>query len=559
MMRLWVIICFLPEVVMTSVSTDLTIVCESPQDVHPVQAIQGEAWRLPCPNLQCSKVTNHSVISWFKNQSDGLWPITTEESSRIHYHGAVLYFLPLTLNDTGRYITRWFDDDECDDYETDIVVYEEFHPDQLYGNFKERTGFVPLDCTMCNNQKKRVTWYKDFLPISKESEKIQVFLNSKKDEGIYTCLCEWEHNNQSYNSSMSFKLQIKESTVRFLPTIQYPINNSVKLTDLGSQVKLNCLVFFGLNVQDYCYVYWVRNNTKLDSEHGYSSHTSKENDEFRSTLTINKVSDVDLQSEFCCRAEDLSKRLFVCITLQTRESSTPVLVMVLCPLLLLLLAVGTAKWLAVDLVLFFRSLPIMQNKRDDDKLYDAYVIYQRDTLDEETASRLAHFVNCVLPAVLENDCGYTLYIHGRDELPGEDCSEVIGTRMQQSRQLIVVLASGTSQHPQVVSPQGYEWQLGLHQLLVEQELTAIVIQLGEIKDFSHLPLGLQNLLYKTKCLKWEEGSNKATCSTSRFWKQLRYMMPVPSKSSSSKLNFQQTVRLPLVQTSLNCQTNKCNC
>lgn len=54
---------------------------------------------------------------------------------------------------------RFFDDEECDEFETDVVVYEEFHPDLV---FEEQPGFVPLDCNIvpCNNQKKRITWYK---------------------------------------------------------------------------------------------------------------------------------------------------------------------------------------------------------------------------------------------------------------------------------------------------------------------------------------------------------------------------------------------------------------
>lgn len=55
----------------------------------------------------------------------------------------------------------------------------------------------------------------------------------------------------------------------------------------------------------------------------------------------------------------------------------------------------------------------------DSKLYDAYVIYQKDNMEEKTGRKVAHFVNKVLPAVLENSCGFKLYIHGRDDLPGE--------------------------------------------------------------------------------------------------------------------------------------------
>lgn len=52
-------------------------------------------------------------------------------------------------------------------------------------------------------------------------------------------------------------------------------------------------------------------------------------------------------------------------------------------------------------------------------MYDAFVIYQRANLDDQTERRLAHFVNEVLPAVLEKECGFNLYIFGRDDLPGE--------------------------------------------------------------------------------------------------------------------------------------------
>lgn len=60
----------------------------------------------------------------------------------------------------------------------------------------------------------------------------------------------------------------------------------------------------------------------------------------------------------------------------------------------------------------------------DGKVYDAYVIYQKDNVDEITGSKADYFVNKILPAVLEKDCGFKLYIDGRDDLPGEGAVEL---------------------------------------------------------------------------------------------------------------------------------------
>ncbi|XP_036417741.1 interleukin-1 receptor-like 1 [Colossoma macropomum] len=529
MTELCIIFFFLTKLVMTSTYKDSTVQCYKHPERDNISVIQGEALHCPCANNDCSQETNHTMISWFKNGSDGIQKITTDESARVHHHGPDLYILPLTVNDTGLYITRWWETEEnCNEFETYIEVSEEFHTDQLYSNSSEEPANVWISCPVCENQDKTLIWYKDLHLIPGRSEEhLRISNFSKKDEGIYTCLCTWEHNGIKYNTSGSRQLHITEPSTNFPTTILYPNNMSVEFVDLGSKVELNCSAFFGFNVRDQCSVLWLRNNTQLDGAEGYTVYERKETETFHSFLTIHKVSEMDLQSEFHCKAISPYKWMYVIITLKSRESVLPLVVMFLCIFLIILLAAGTTKWYAMDLALFFRGLGLVQNKRNDGKIYDAYVIYQKDNVDEKMKKKLAHFINSVLPAILENHCGFKLYIHGRDDLPGEDCIELTEMRMQLSRRLIVVLTPGFSQEQDLMTPaQGYDWQVGLHRVLVQQETSMILIQLGEIKDYSHLPLGLQHLLQKSPPLKWNEGSRQAASPSSHFWKQVRYMMPV---------------------------------
>lgn len=143
----------------------------------------------------------------------------------------------------------------------------------------------------------------------------------------------------------------------------------------------------------------------------------------------------------------------------------------------------------------------------DLKAYDAYVAYQMQHLDKVSEDTLSCFITKVLPSVLEDKCGYRLFIHGRDDIPGEGqavflfnlqaCSclrlkvlfslnsfimlvkfpidrlELVEECMQQSKRLIVILTPGsgpadiTGQPGSPALPQNsaadFDWQVWFSQ------------------------------------------------------------------------------------------------
>ncbi|KAG5282848.1 hypothetical protein AALO_G00035320 [Alosa alosa] len=190
------------------------------------------------------------------------------------------------------------------------------------------------------------------------------------------------------------------------------------------------------------------------------------------------------------------------------------------------------RWFAIDLTLLFRSA----RRTEDGKVYDAYVVYPRDCVCGDAITEcvcedaLSVFLNSSLPAVLEDQCGYKLFIHGRDDLPGEDQAEQVERCMRLSRRLLVVMTTVASGGAQVVAPplEQFDWQMGLHRSLVQEDMSVIMVQL---------------LLKKSAPLRWEMGVRGANCPTSRFWKRVRYMMPPPPPTPPSDHQSLHTIQL----------------
>lgn len=65
----------------------------------------------------------------------------------------------------------------------------------------------------------------------------------------------------------------------------------------------------------------------------------------------------------------------------------------------------------------FHGNSIAHSLASDEKIYDAYVLYPKNRESCLYSSDI--FALKILPEVLERQCGYNLFILGRDDLPGE--------------------------------------------------------------------------------------------------------------------------------------------
>ncbi|XP_073329947.1 interleukin-1 receptor type 1 [Pagrus major] len=521
-------------------------------DTEPFLLIEGEAFYIKPYDLTENYYPDEE-FTWYKNDSQ----ISNDESKNVHYHGGALFILNLSAEDSGFYHARRnYSSGSCSNHYVEIEVVDEI--DQtLYLDEVNSHGSQRIHCpdnvkNTCDTFKGNLSWEKDFKLLQGQNDDPFWIENTvKEDEGIYTCICTWEHNRQMYKSSGSRMLKLETPSHHRTPEIISPAEKE-RFADEGYGITLNCTVFCGTDVKNDCHARWEPvNGPAFKGRHGYHVNTSVVNEEINNTystavLTIERVSAIDFQTELKCIGQGFyDPKIVKQFKLKRRESIIPLVIRGVCVLLFLVFTTVLIKCFAIDLTLFFRKYFPLRSQTKDASMYDAYVVYQMQSMDKATEDTLCQFITNYLPSVLEEKCGYQLFIHGRDDIPGEDRLELVEDRMKQSRRLMVILTPGsgsgsdiTDQHP--VSPQismieGFDWQLGLHHALVQREMSVILIQLGDTgpEGYTHLPPGLQHLIRKSAPIRWPEGSRGAAASNSRFWKRVRFLMPAtPAKKCS---------------------------
>ncbi|XP_034041959.1 interleukin-1 receptor-like 1 [Thalassophryne amazonica] len=490
-----------------------------------------------------SEVNPEENFTWYKNHTQ-IKHLSSEEDRSVHYHGPALFLLNISTEDSGTYICQLDFQGKCYYSYLKIKVFpasckmnRELFYNEINHSGQNKKVPCPLE-KLCKVLTGSYTWYRNFTLLEGEHD-VNLYVNraTKDDEGIYTCVCTWTHNQHTYNSSASRMLMVEEDVFNQRPEIISPIIKE-QFTNKGDKLVLNCSVRCGVNAHRNCHAEWKINGGDAKVMQGYNTVVIPPSSKITIAtmiLTIERVSADDFESNFTCFGLGLYEATSATLNLKPRASMTLLIMQGLCALFLCILVAAVVKCFDIDLALLFRRCFPLSRGDDDGKVYDAYVVYQMPSSDKDCEERLCHFVTKMLPSVLEKECGYRLFIQGRDDVPGEDHLELVEARIKKSRRLMVILLPASQSGLEITdqcqisldNPGRFDWQVGLHEVLFQSDMSIILIQLGDTgpQGYKHLPPGLQHLIRKSAPLRWPAGACCAVIHKSRFWKRVRYLMP----------------------------------
>ncbi|KFV59863.1 Interleukin-18 receptor 1, partial [Gavia stellata] len=517
-----------------------------------IDVLEGEYFFLCYPESMQEHFQEEAyTINWYKENAGKQQLI--KETHRIVSQMNFLEFWPAELSDSGNYsvihsngkqnvtIQKWT-----------LNVLERnksscFNKNHLTTEIKNAGTGHSLKCSdLSVNENDSITWYKDCKNYENETERELDFKTlTVQHSGIYTCKILISHEGRIYHSTNTIKLVVEEvgrdeeiETEIGIKLVQESLSSHVMLC-LGKEEILNCTGFLGYYMREDVSLYWLINQTFPEKCSGIpENEPSICEEEFKKLqlgnkfyvtrlLRIKKVTDEDMHHNFTCMLQADERTQIKIVKLKTGNTqdlpvhvfTTGMVLAVLFPCVAVA-AVFVCVMFRVDLVLFYRNICRRDDTDGDGKEYDAFVSYLKDCVSPTEEER--EFALKILPMILEENFGYKLCIFERDVPPGGAVVDDIHSFIDKSRRLIIILSQNYVSDRAI-----YELESGLHKALVEKKTKIILIEYMPISDYNFLPESL-SLLPSKRVVKWKK--DKSLPVNSRFWKNLRYLMPAkPTK------------------------------
>nr|XP_033805900.1 interleukin-1 receptor type 1-like [Geotrypetes seraphini] len=508
---------------------------------------EGQPVFMDCPFCVQTHDNDHGYnFTWYKN--DSTTSFSMERHARVYSDGRMIKFVPARLEDSGFYDCIARNSVNCSKKSVHLIIYK--NDDGLCYNKEQsylQTLYAPNDKVVCTgisyfkDKNVKIKWYKDCKPLNDSRfQTIEFNLVATNltvdDKGFYTCEISFEYDGKIYNISNTINMTVKVIIPEPSPVIINPTNGSIE-AELGSNFSLPCNVSCR-----WCDVNWWINYTLPEL---YSSRYIKGGDYIDTILQDGTRIRTKYLRNTDVKKEDYDQ-IFICLA-KTSKMATRVYVSLKPPDTILrrcLIGIFTVfglviiltevmyKIFKIEIVLCYRKycLPLTYKGVSDGKLYDGYVIYPKS--NKPIMAHMNIFVLKMMPEVLEKQCGYKLFIFGRDELPGEAKANLIDEIIKQSRRVLIILIKKEAGN---LFDDGFEQDVALYNALIHNKDKVILIEAENIKDYTSMPESIKYIKEKRGAIRWTgDVTDRALSANTKFWKNVRYQMP-PIPSSQGEM------------------------
>ncbi|XP_078401749.1 interleukin-18 receptor accessory protein-like [Cetorhinus maximus] len=398
-----------------------------------------------------------------------------------------------------------------------------------------------------------VKWYKNKKIFEEYVERIslkikngQIHLNTiyESDSGNYTCTFNFIENNITWIVKRTFTVRVVAADTRQTPTVTHPHGVKTIEVELGQSVQLTCNVYFGYERKFHPVIKWLINgkeNMRLQQDEVREAKTI---DEFTLTRTayLSKVTEEDFSTNFTCFSQNSQGNSSGVLRLKEKESNIFQIKVITIPTSLIFVTivcgcVGIYKFW-IEIVLLYRHYFSKDETIGDGKEFDAFVSYANDSSlgeGDESSNYIIteeRFAVELLPSMLEKQYGYKLCLFERDVLPGGVYTDDVISCIKRSRRVIIVLS------PNYISQNGskvFELQTGVNSMLDNYKTKVILIKFRSLPDKMDLPQNVKKAITVLPEITWK--GNKSSPPSSKFWKMLRYHMPVKKNEFVRKSEF----------------------
>uniref|UniRef100_A0A8C5PE93 Interleukin 1 receptor like 2 n=1 Tax=Leptobrachium leishanense TaxID=445787 RepID=A0A8C5PE93_9ANUR len=458
------------------------------EEFHRFFVVNGQPLHLPCPIYHGSMTENNFSVSWYKYGSKN--PIGFDRMSRIHQHENYLKFIPAVLEDSEWYLCVLGNSTQCYQKGSKVEVfnYDEgvcYSKPTLYPAEGFTDQSISLQCphmeAYFDDTSTKIEWFKDCIPLNLSSDQYYAIKNAltitkgtKENEGKYTCEAPYYFNGTRYKLSRTSDLVLRAPLKQSSPAIINPTNNIMHV-DLGSFVSVTCTVLFKKESVAFDFIYWTLEDGDLIENYvGYNEwiivgdlYTNSTNDnEHWLTVDLNftAIREEDYNRTFFCSTTSGS-RAFIMFKHPDPNFQGFLIVFFVSLVIVIVITLILFKIFKVDIVLFYRSNCVAKVILNDGKIYDAYVMYPKNT-NRNSSYTMDIFALKVLPEVLERQCFYRLFIFGRDDIPGQATVDVIDNAISQSRRLVIILGNTSSEYR---LENDFEQQIAMYDALIRNK------------------------------------------------------------------------------------------